>query len=312
MGGGTGGGSDDRGSQAFDPARARAAFRALAVDARAPSAVAPVGTTQDRLLPATPDGLPVRIYRPETALPVATVVFLHGGGFVIGDLDTHDNHCRWLCSETGAVVVSVAYRRAPEHPFPAAVDDCLAAVRWAAAELDALGGRTGGLAIAGDSAGGCLAAVVTQLCRDSGGPELRAQLLVYPVADLRADGQYPSRAEYATGYLLTADAMRWFRACYLPDGTDPATPTASPIRGRLDGLPPAVVVTMEHDPLRDEGEAYAAALSAAGVRTRAHRFDGLIHGSFELPVLTEGCADAMREAFGSFRALLVDGIGDTR
>jgi acetyl esterase len=301
--------AERRGSTPFTPERARAGLRMLAVDIRSPTSVATVGHVEDRMLDgadapgATP--LPLRIYRPVSEAPTATVVFFHGGGFVIGDLDTHDNHCRWLCRESGAVVVSVDYRRAPEAPFPAAVEDCLAATRWAAREIGTLGGRRDLLAVAGDSAGGNLAAVIAQQCRDDGGPALTAQLLVYPVVDLTTGVNYPSRRENAEGYLLTADAMRWFRSCYLGDAAaDGASPLCSPILGKLAGLPPAVVVTMEYDPLRDEGAAYADALTAAGVPVVPYSFDGLIHGSFELPILPPACVDAMRTAFGSFRAML--------
>ncbi|MGI8335642.1 alpha/beta hydrolase [Actinomadura scrupuli] len=294
------------------PEQARAAFRALTVAARSPVSVAPVRGTGNLLIDLDGAKLPVRVYRPDRDLPAPTIVFFHGGGFVIGDLDTHDNHCRWLCRETGAVVVSVGYRRAPEWPFPAPVHDCVAAVRWAAAEVGVLGGLPGRIAVAGDSAGGNLAAVVAQVCRDEGGPPLCAQLLVYPVIDLTADGDYPSRHRYAEGYLLTADAMRWFGRCYLETEADAVSPLASPLLGDLAGLPPAVVVTVEYDPLRDEGETYAAALAAAGVPVVAHRFDGLIHGSFELPMLPPSCVDAMRTAFGSFRELLAHGPGDPR
>ncbi|WP_433227516.1 alpha/beta hydrolase [Actinomadura formosensis] len=285
------------GEDGFTPEQARAAFHALTVTARSAGSVAPVGAVEE----VRAAGLPARVYRPAAAGPAPTVVFFHGGGFVTGDLDTHDNHCRWLCRETGAVVVSVGYRLAPEAPFPAAVHDCLTAIRWAAGEIAGLGGLPERLAVAGDSAGGNLAAVAAQVCRDEGGPPLCAQLLVYPVVDLSAH-PYPSRLEYGEGYLLTADTMRWFVSCYRPDER---SPLASPLRGTLTGLPPAVVVTMQYDPLRDEGESYAAALAAAGVPVAAHRFGGLVHGSFELPILGPATVEAMRTAFGSFRKLLI-------
>ncbi|QXJ21426.1 alpha/beta hydrolase [Actinomadura graeca] len=293
------------GEGGFDPERARAGLRALTVTARSPASVASVRAVE----PLSVEGMDARVYRPESQGPVPTVVYFHGGGFVLGDLDTHDNHCRWLCRETGAAVVSVAYRRAPEWPFPAAVDDAVRAVAWAARNVDALGGLPGPPAVAGDSAGANLATVTAQVGAGGGGPRPSAQLLTYPVTDMREDAGYPSRRTYGTGHLLTADAMRWFRSCYRPGA---ASPLASPILGRLAGLPPAVVVTMGHDPLRDEGEAYAAALAGAGVPVVRHRFDALVHGSFELPVLSPACAEAMRTAFGSFRGLLTRSGSEAR
>ncbi|ROO90825.1 acetyl esterase [Actinocorallia herbida] len=287
----------------FDPLRARAAFRALTVAGRPPSALVPVGGVEEVTVPGPSGALACRVYRPEGRGPFPTVVFLHGGGFVLGDLDTHEGHCRRLCAQARAVVLSVGYRRAPEHPFPAAFLDARAAVRWAAAEIGTLGGAGGTLAVAGDSAGGNLAAALAQDCRDRGGPVLGGQLLVYPAIDLTFSDGYPSRFEFGEGLLLTLDAMAWFRECYL--GADPGTsPWASPIRGDLRALPPAIVVTAEFDPLRDEGEAYAAALRAAGVPVECLRFAGLIHGSFELPLVSPACAEAAHTAFAAFGRLL--------
>ena len=196
-------------------------------------------------------------------------MFFHGGGYVIGDVDTHDNQCRMLCREAEAVVLSVGYRLAPEHPFPAAPEDCFAATRWAAEHVDRLGGDAGRIAVAGDSAGGNLAAVVALMARDAGGPALAAQLLIYPGTDFA--GGYPSETENAEGFFLTRADMEWFREQYLA-GADPSDPRLSPIAAPdLSGLPPAVVATAEFDPLRDQGDAYARALEEAGVPVIARR-----------------------------------------
>lgn len=294
------------------PEQARASLRALA-GMRSPDSVVAVGRIQDLTIDGAAGPLPARIYRPVSDGPAPTVVFFHGGGFVLGDLDTHDNHCRWLCHQVGAVVVSVDYRLAPEAPFPAAVQDCLAATRWVAGRLPVLGGDPLRMGVAGDSAGGNLAAVVAQASRTAGEPDVAAQLLIYPIVDpAAAEGTYPSRLENGDDYFLTLEDMRWFGRCYLGAGSSSEPPTdsvlnspqLSPMRGELDGLPPAVVVTMEYDPLRDEGEAYAAAMAAAGVPVILHRFDGLIHGTFELPLLPAAGVAAIRTTCASFRELL--------
>src|SRR5262245_34207677 len=196
--------------------------------------------------------------------PVPTIVYFHGGGWVAGDLVTHERQARTLALEAEAVVVSVDYRRPPETPFPGAFEDCLAATKWAAANIAKLGGDAARLAVAGDSAGGNLAAAVAQASR-TGGPRLAAQLLIYPAVDLAGNygsaaenARFPSRQQNANGYFLTGDAMRFFAGHYLPKLKDSEDPRASPLRsGNLAGLPPAVVCTAEFDPLRDEGEAYA-------------------------------------------------------
>ncbi|HKH05728.1 MAG TPA: alpha/beta hydrolase [Acidimicrobiales bacterium] len=262
-----------------------------------------IASVEDRTIPGPAGPLPVRVYRSaETEDGRGLLVYFHGGGWTIGSVETHDAGCRSLAEGAGVVVVSVDYRLAPEHPFPAAVDDALAAVRWAAANAGELGADGSRLAVAGDSAGGNLAAVVSQRLRD-GGPPIALQLLLYPTVDLMLS--HPSIVENADGYYLTADTMRWFRRHYLGDH-DPTDPLASPLRADehvLRGLPPALVITAEYDPLRDEGEAYAEALRAAGNDVTATRFDGMIHGFLELSafvpegkVARDQACQALREA----------------
>jgi acetyl esterase len=277
------------------PETARKAFRAMSVDMVKPEDVVPVGAVEE----LTAGGRPARLYRPDLAEETPTVVFLHGGGFVIGDLDTHDQSCRRLCRDTGAAVLSVDYRLAPEHPFPAAVDDALAAARWAADHLEELGGADV-LAVAGDSAGGNLAAVVAQEMRD----RVAAQLLVYPATHVLADND--SRRDNADGYFLTVPLMTWFMGHYAGDveGVDLDDPRLSPHHGDLAGLPPAVVVTADFDPLRDEGEAYADALADAGVAVEKLRYDGMIHGFLDMVPFSAAAGDAVGDFSARFAKLL--------
>jgi acetyl esterase len=284
------------------PEQARRAFRMLTVDLRPAHTIVAVAEVRDVEVEGAAGRLAGRVYRPEAQGALPTIVFFHGGGFVIGDLDTHDNQCRMLCREAEAVVISVDYRLAPEAPFPAGVEDCLAATRWAAEHVAELGGDGDRIAVAGDSAGGNLAAVVAQLARDSGGPALAAQLLLYPGTDFV--GGYPSETENAEGYFLTREDMEWFEGHYTRDA-DHRDPRLSPIHaGDLSGLPPAVLVTAEFDPLRDQGEAYGRALEAAGVPVVLRRYDGLIHGFFDLGALSPAAAEAVREICADLRGLL--------
>ena len=284
------------------PEDARAAFRALAVGARPAEAVVPVVSVQDVSIPGPAGAMGGRVYRPAASGPVPTVVLFHGGGWVIGDLDTHDNLARSLCRDCEAVVLSVDYRLAPEAPFPAAVEDAVAATRWAGEHLGELG-ASDVLAVAGDSAGGNLAAVVTQQLRDSGGPALAAQLLVYPAVDVTGD--YASRLDNAEGYFLDLPTMGWFMEQYAADASVHEDPRLSPLRARsLEGLPPAVVVTAEYDPLRDEGAAYAEALRGAGVAVEYRNFDGMIHGFIDMGPHSSAAQAAVDETCALFAKLL--------
>ncbi|HVP02023.1 MAG TPA: alpha/beta hydrolase [Solirubrobacteraceae bacterium] len=283
-----------QGLSSTTPQQARRWFRTFTVDLRPPETIVPVAAAEDVELPGPAGSLPARRYRPEAAGPMPTIVFFHGGGFVIGDIDTHDNQCRTLCRDVGAVVLSVGYRLAPETPWPGAVEDCLAATRWAGEHVGELGGDPAAIAVAGDSAGGNLAAVVAQRVRDEGGPRLAAQLLIYPGVDMEEDeARYPSYAANGEGFFLTADDMRWFADQYAGPAADRRDPTLSPLHGTLAGLPPAVITTAEYDPLRDQGTTYADALRGAGVPVVHLDFPGLIHGYFDMSRLSPACAEAV-------------------
>ncbi|GEP40467.1 putative lipase/esterase [Nocardioides psychrotolerans] len=276
------------------PEAARRAMRAMSVDMVKPEDVIPVGSVEATSVAIY---LPARVYRPEGSGPWPTLVFLHGGGFVIGDLDTHDQICRRLCAGAETVVVSVDYRLAPEAPYPAAVEDASAAVVWAAEHLAELGGGDL-LAVGGDSAGGNLAAIVAQKHRDLVG----AQVLIYPATHVLGD--YPSRTENASGYLLEMSTMEWFFAHYGPSIEEVDTPEVSPLLGDLAGVAPAVLVTAEFDPLRDEGEAYADALLAAGVAVDRARYDGLIHGFLDMAAVSPAVEAALVDLTARTKALL--------
>jgi acetyl esterase len=268
-----------------------------------PAVPTPVGAVEDRVIPEAEEDLPVRIYTPAGAGVTGVLVFFHGGGWVIGDLDSHDETCRRLCSGAGVRVVSVHYRRAPETTYPGAAEDCYAATAWVAANAPALGIDPGRIAVGGDSAGGNLAAAVALMARDRGGPPLRFQLLVYPVTD--ADFDRESYRTNGEGYLLSRRGMQWFWDQYVPDQAQRHEPYAAPLRAaRLDTLPPALIQTAEYDPLRDEGEAYAAALEAAGVQVRLTRYPGLIHGFFGMQDTVAAARPALDEAVTALRERL--------
>ncbi len=247
----------------------------------------PVAKVEDLKVPGPAGPIPVRVYWPSTEPGLPVIAFFHGGGFVIGNCDTHDGTARALANRAGAVLLSVDYRLAPEDRFPAALDDCYAATQWLAANASSeLGADASRLAVAGDSAGGNLAAAVALRARDdSAGPAIAFQLLVYPVVDLSAGrSQHESQRTNGEGYFLTRSSVEWYRSQYLADEADGENPLASPfVAADLSGLPPAYVVTAEFDPLRDEGEAYARRLQDAGVPTTLVRVDGMFHGFFSMP-----------------------------
>lgn len=236
-----------------------------------------VGWVQDRTIPGPAGEIPVRVYRPEGHGPHGVLAWFHGGGFVIGSLDFADQVCRVLCNRSRSVVVSVDYRLAPEHPFPAAVEDAWAATRWLQTNAAEVGGDQHRIAVGGDSAGGTLAAVVAITNRDTPRrPPLRFQALIYPGTDHVA--RYPSQ-DIGPGYLYDSEMRAWFYRQYLPEGVDRSDWRISPLRAASHhGLAPALVVTAEYDPLRDEGEAYAAALRETGVPVEHVRVDGMTHG----------------------------------
>ena len=238
-----------------------------------------VDAIENRTVSGPGGEVPVRIYTPAGDGPRGVLVYFHGGGWVIGDLETVDGPCRMLANAADVVVVSVDYRLAPEHRHPAAFEDCYAVTEWVAAHASELGADPARLAVGGDSAGGQLAAAVTLHARDHSGPAIAFQLLIYPVTDFAFTNA--SQIENGEGYLLQRATMQWFWAHNL-GATDPGKDqTAFPARAdSLVGLPPAFVATAEYDPLRDEGEAYAQALAAAGVEVSALRYDGMIHGFF--------------------------------
>ncbi len=262
----------------------------------------PVAEVRDDVIPGPAGPIPVRIYRPldTSAASAPTVMFFHGGGWILCDLDSHDGICRSLANASGCLVVSVDYRLAPEHPFPSGLDDCYAATAWWADHGADYGADPEHLAIAGDSAGGNLAAAVCLMARDRGGPRLDMQVLVYPVIDYSdATGSHRSNAE---GFFLTSAYVMYYWREYLSDPANGTHPYASPLRAETHrGLPPAVILTAEHDPLRDEGEAYAAALRAAGVPVRSHCYLGMFHGFLGFTAVLEAAADAMSEIGQSLR-----------
>jgi acetyl esterase len=253
---------------------------------------------EDRTIPGPAGAIPVRVYRPGDE-PAPALVYFHGGGWVLGSLNTHHGVCATLARLAGCVVCSVDYRMAPEHRFPAAVDDAWAVTEWVAEHADELGALPGALAVGGDSAGGNLAAVCALRARDAG-MAIALQLLVYPVTD--ADLDTPTYREFADGYFLTRYSMEWFWGHYLPDGNR-FQPDASPLRAEdVSGTAPALVITAGFDPLRDEGEAYARRLEEAGVPVTLSRYDGMIHGFFRMPGAMDKANDALAEAAGALRA----------
>jgi acetyl esterase len=294
------------------PQSARDALSALAA-ARAAVPPPPVMSTEEIEVKGAAGPLAARVYRNSNGKS-PTVVFFHGGGWVAGDLLTHDRQARLLAIETGAVVISVDYRRPPEVRFPGAFEDAFAATRDVIARISEFGGDAARVGVAGDSAGGNLAATTAIACRDAG-IKLAGQLLVYPVtdvvgnfADMEENARFPSRKENAEGYFLSRAVMEWFCGHYLANPADGADWRVSPLRAKnLAGLAPAVVTTAWFDPLRDEGKAYADALTAAGVPTKYHHGAGLIHGYFGLGEASETARREAQAARADFKALLDKG-----
>jgi acetyl esterase len=294
------------------PQSARDALRSLAA-ARAAVPPPPVANVKDITVKGAAGPLAARVYRNANDKS-PTVIFFHGGGWVAGDLETHDRQARLLVIETGAVVVSVDYRRPPETRFPGAFEDAFASVKDIVKRIDQFGGDLKRVGVAGDSAGGNLAATVAIACRDEG-IKLAGQLLAYPVtdvagnyADAKENARFPSRAENAEGYFLSRAVMEWFAGHYLADTKHGADWRVSPLRAQsLAGLAPAIVTTAWFDPLRDEGKAYADALAAAGVPTKYHPGAGLIHGYFGLGEASETARKEAQRARTDFKTLLERG-----
>jgi acetyl esterase len=271
------------GEEVTDAAQARAL---LAAQPAPPISPAEVGHVEDRTVAGADGPIPARVYWPRgydriSGTPLPVIVFFHGGGFVLCDLDTHDAFCRNLTNMADAVVVSVDYRLAPETPYPGGLEDAYAATVWVHEHAAEIGGDPERLAVAGDSSGGNFAAVVALMARDRGGPPITYQFLIYPVTD--QDFETTSYRENGADYFTTETHMRWYCEQYGGDADDPYV---SPLRAPdLSGLPPARVITAEFDPLRDEGEAYARRLSEAGVDVSVRRFDGMFHGFFTFSLI---------------------------
>jgi len=259
----------------------------------------PVHEVADLRIPGPDGDLPLRLYRPAAQRPQPALLYFFGGGWVLGSIDTADGVARALANASGALVVVPGYRLAPEHPFPAAVDDCYASLRWVAGQAGQIGADPDRVAVGGDSAGGNLAAAVTLLAR-ADGLALAGQLLVYPNTDQLADDKPTGGAD--DPFLFNRHSVAWYRQHYLPDAGDAASPLASPLRAEnLTGLPPALVITAEYDPLRDQGEAYARRLAADGVPVDLSRYPGMAHGFFTMTGTLAASRAAMTQAAAHLR-----------
>ena len=289
----------------LSPKDARQLFR----ETRPASTPAPpeIGVVRNVMTEGRRGSIPLRVYRPAgvaATAPLPGLVYFHGGGWVIGDLETHDVLCRQLTAGAGITVVSVDYRLAPEHKFPAAIDDAWEATRWVNASAAEPGIDASRLAVGGDSAGGNLAAVVALMARDAGSPAVTFQVLLYPVTDLGAETR--SYTDFADGYMLTRDSMRWFVAQYLDSKDQAADWRASPLRAAtLAGLPPALIVTAGFDPLRDEGRTYAKRLGEAGVSVDDVCYGGMIHGFVPMGRLLDSGNRAVSHIAASLREALL-------
>lgn len=287
-----------RSIESMTPAEARAQMEATAQSRKAEPL--PIARVEDRTIPGPAGAMQVRLYWPNTGGPVPAIAYYHGGGHVIGSLDTHDLIARNLCAGAVALVASVDYRMGPEHPFPAAVEDSFAALEWLYANAASLGADPGRLGVHGDSAGANLAAVVALMARDAGAPKLRLQSLVYPISDYALNSA--SYTTFAEGYgLLTRAAMLWFQQHYLRSPADAEDWRASPIRApSLAGVAPAIVVTAECDVLHDDGESYAEALRGAGVAVEYREYPGMIHGFFGMVPIIDDAMNAQRAVAAAF------------
>ncbi|MFC7062893.1 alpha/beta hydrolase [Halobacillus seohaensis] len=284
--------------ESLPPAEARQAFRAL--EGSSNEHLESVAKIESQRIPGPNGDIQIRVYTPEGEGPHPAFVFFHGGGWVIGDLDTHDNICRSLTNLANCVVVSVDYRLAPEHKFPIPIEDCYAASQWVFEHPSELNIDADKIAVGGDSAGGNLAAVVTHLAKERGTPKLSYQLLFYPSTDFTRETE--SMQDNAEGYFLTKDSMIYFRNHYLKNQEDARNLLASPLLVEdLSELPPAMVVTAEYDPLRDEGEAYANRLQGAGVPVILKRFEGMIHGFVSMADKLDKGKEALQFAADSLR-----------
>ncbi|MFY9488288.1 MAG: alpha/beta hydrolase [Solirubrobacterales bacterium] len=288
-----------------DPVEARVNFRDVNVNMASYQPAADLAAIEDLEVPGAAGPLAAKLYRPRADGPTATLVYFHGGGFVIGDVEAYDLQVRTLAENSGATVLSCDYRLAPEDPFPAGIDDAESITRWALDNVASLGGDPQRVAVGGDSAGGNLAAVTAQTLRDQT-PGLSAQVLLYPVLDLDDEAEhYPSREENAAGPLLTRERIDWFNELYVPVGADRMNPRMSPgVAEDLTGLPPTILVTAGFDLLRDEGDHYGGRLAAAGVPVRHLRYESLIHGFCGFGPLSTGCAEAIAEIGDAVREQL--------
>jgi len=265
-----------------------------------------VSKVENRNVPGPAGEIPLRIYTPRGSGPFPVLVYFHGGGWIICNLDTHDAVCRHLANGASCVVVSVDYRLAPEHKFPAAAEDAYAATRWVAENARIMDVDPERIAVGGDSAGGNLAAVVSLMAREKGGPQLVHQLLVYPVTDLSSMDN-DSYREHGQGYILTKDSMAYYGSHYLAGEKDALNPYASPLLAKdLSGLPSPLVITAEYDVLTDEGKAYADRLQEAGVPVRYSCYDGLIHAFFSMAGVVDRTRDALDEAAAALRSAFAE------
>lgn len=263
----------------------------------------------ERVIPGPDGDVPIRLYwpaKPQDGASLPILVFIHGGGFVFGSLDSHENVCRFYCARAGVIVLSVDYRLCPEHKFPAGVDDCYAALCWVAEHAKEIGGDRERLAVIGDSAGGNFSAVVCQMARDRGGPSIAYQVLVYPSVDFSVEADYESRRQFGNGdYFLGQRDIDWIREIYLENEADAVDPKVSPILAEdMSGLPEALVITAGFDPLAGEGRAYAERLQSAGVPAEHRCFDSTIHGFMAFAGKVDAGKEGLEFAAGRLREKL--------